>query len=68
MALALANQSGEGSGEEILAPAAAVEQVGEQHLRVDVDDPPQKRVGAEPSDRRDDALGDPAERVRARVQ
>ncbi len=66
--LALADQSREARGEVVLAASAAVEQVGQQHLGVEVDDPPQQLVGAQATDRRDDPRGDPVQRVRGRVE
>ena len=68
MALALADQPGEAGREVVLAAAAAVEQVGQQHIGVEVDDPAQQLVGPQATHDSDDAFGDAVQRVRARVR
>ena len=45
--LSLRDQGGQRPGDHLLAASAAVEEVGQQDLGVDVDDPAQQRVGAQ---------------------
>ena len=58
--LALGDERRQALGDHLLAAAAPVEQVGEQHLGVDVDDPAEQRVLAQCLHGRDDAAADPA--------
>ncbi len=57
------DEVGEHGGDRLLAAPSAVEQVGQQQLGVDVEDPAQQLVGAQAADRGDHACGDPVERV-----
>ena len=57
--LALGDERRQPLGDHLLAAAAPVEQVGEQHLGVDVDDPAEQGVLAQRLHGRDDAAADP---------